>query len=443
MKKLSSDLALFSLLLINLFVPAKAETEILDYIVAVVNEDVIVNSALQQELRIELERWEQKSGNMPPRESLEKRVLQRMILDKLQLQVATRNGIQIEDSQLNERLRKIATQNKTDLPNFRQKLEKQGFSYKHWREQIRQRLITERLQQRQVMNRINITEREIDNFLANQAQQGMISQEYHLLHILIATPEAPSAEEIELKQRKAEKIVAQLKQGADFQATAVAVSDSRQALDGGDLGWLKAGELPSLFEGLVNKMTINTIEGPLRDSSGFHMIKLVAKRGGQATINQTKVRHILMKTNELMSDSEVEFRLKEIKTRLELGDDFAKLAQSYSEDPGSANKGGSLDWVNSGDLVPEFEAEMKKLAAHEISEPFKSRFGWHIIQVLERREQSNTEKALRYQAAKQIHQRKAYEELETWLRELRDEAYIEYRGNFKNIFAPKDAELNN
>ena len=442
MRKLSSNFAIFSLLLINLFA-AKAETEILDYIVAVVNEDVIVNSALQQELRVELERWQQKPGGVPPRENLEKRVLQRMILDLLQLQLATRTGIQIEDSQLNERLRKIAAQNKTDLASFRKRLETQGFSYKHWREQIRQRLITERLQQRHITNRINITDREIENFLATQAQQGTISREYHLLHILIATPEAPSAEEIELKQRKAEETVTKLKQGADFQAMAVAVSDSRQALDGGDLGWLKAGELPSLFEGLVNKMEMGDIEGPLRNSSGFHIIKLVAKRGGQVSVTQTKARHILMKTNELMSDSDIEFRLNEIKSRLELGQDFAKLAQSYSEDPGSANKGGSLDWVNPGDMVPEFEAVMKKLADNEISEPFKSRFGWHIVQVLERREHDNSEQALRYQAARQIHQRKAYEELEAWLRELRDEAYIEYRiENFKDVFETEDAELN-
>ncbi|EDN68218.1 survival protein SurA [Beggiatoa sp. PS] len=314
-----------------------------------------------------------------------------------------------------------------DLPSFRQKLEKEGYSYKQWREQARQQLMVERLQQRYVMNRITITDREIENFLATQTQQGTISNEYHILHILIATPEAPSPENITLKQQKAEEVVAKLKQGADFEATAVAISDSRQALDGGDLGWLKAGEMPTLFDGVVNQMKVDEIKGPLRDSSGFHIIKLVEKRGGKIAITQTKARHILMKTNELMSDVEIEFRLKEIKSRIELGDDFAKLAEAYSEDTGSAAKGGSLGWVNPGDLATEFEAVMNDLSVNKVSDPFKSRFGWHIVQVLERRQHDNTEQALRYQAARQIHQRKVYEELEAWLRQLRDQAYIDYR----------------
>jgi len=423
MKKHLYTFAFLGLLIGN--VPATAE--VLDYIVAVVNEDVIVHSLLQQELDRELKRWRKKPGRMPPRQNLERQVLERMIMEQLQLQFARDTGIQIQDSQLNDSLRKIAAQNKMDLPSFRQKLEKEGYSYKQWREQARQQLMVERLQQRYVMNRITITDREIENFLATQTQQGTISNEYHILHILIATPEAPSPENITLKQQKAEEVVAKLKQGADFEATAVAISDSRQALDGGDLGWLKAGEMPTLFDGVVNQMKVDEIKGPLRDSSGFHIIKLVEKRGGKIAITQTKARHILMKTNELMSDVEIEFRLKEIKSRIELGDDFAKLAEAYSEDTGSAAKGGSLGWVNPGDLATEFEAVMNDLSVNKVSEPFKSRFGWHIVQVLERRQHDNTEQALRYQAARQIHQRKVYEELEAWLRQLRDQAYIDYR----------------
>jgi peptidyl-prolyl cis-trans isomerase SurA len=423
MKKHLYTFALLGLLIAH--VPATAE--VLDYIVAVVNEEVIVNSQLQQELDRELKRWRKKSGRMPPRQFLKKQVLDRIIIEQLQLQVARDTGIQVQDSQLNETLRKIAAQKNMDLPSFRQQIEQEGNNYKQWREKAREQMMIELLQQRYVMNRITITDREIENFLATKTQQGTLNHEYHILHILIATPEAPSPEMISAKQQKAEEEVAKLKKGADFQATAVAISDGRQALDGGDLGWLKAGEMPTLFEGVVNQMRVNEIKGPLRDSSGFHIIKLVEKRGGQTQIMQTKARHILMKTSELMSDVEIEFRLKDIKSRIKLGEDFAKLAQAYSEDTGSAAEGGALGWVNPGELAAEFEVVMNSLSDNEISEPFKSRFGWHIVQVLERRKHGNTELARRNLAASQIHQRKVYEELDAWLKQLRDKAYIDYR----------------
>ncbi|MDM8561571.1 peptidylprolyl isomerase [Candidatus Parabeggiatoa sp. HSG14] len=422
-------------LICTLFIPIIAKTEVIDYIVVVVNDDVIVNTELQQSLFFILKQWHEKTDRLPPLNDLEKQVLERLIMTKLQLQLAERTGIQVDNSRLNDKLRQIAAKEQhKDLQSFRNQLEKEGYSYKYVREQVRHQMILKLLQQRQVVNRINITDREIDNFLANQVKQGTVNHAYLLWHILIATPQAPSPEDIEEKQQQAKEVLAKLKQeGADFQAMAVAVSDSRQALEGGDLGWLKMGEMPTLFNKIVNKMSIGEVYGPLRDTSGFHIIKLVDKRGDEKSIvTQTKARHILLKTNELVSDLEAKFRLEELKYRIEQGDDFTELARAHSEDSGSAADGGLLDWMSPGELVPEFEEVMNDLPKKRVSEPFKSRYGWHILQVLERREHDNTEKALRTRAAQQIHQRKIEEELQAWQRQLRDEAYIEYRSKFKD-----------
>jgi peptidyl-prolyl cis-trans isomerase SurA len=434
MTSLKGIIALFCLTS-TLFVPIAAKTEVIDYIVAIVSDDVIVNTQLQQSLLFILKQWHEKTDRLPSRKDLERQVLERLIMTKLQLQLAERTGIKVDSSRLNERLRQIAAQEQhKDLQSFRNQLEKEGYNYKYVREQIRNQLIIKLLQQRQVANRITVTDREIDNFMANQVQQGSVNHEYLLWHILIATPQAPSAEEIKTKQQKASEVLAKLKQeGADFQAMAVAVSDSRQALEGGDLGWLKMGEMPTLFNSVVNNMTIGEIRGPLRNTSGFHIIKLVDKRGGEKSIiTQTKVRHILLKNNELGTDFEIKFRLEELKYRIEQGDDFSELARAYSEDAGSAAEGGLLSWMNPGELVPEFEDVMNDLPVKQVSEPFKSRYGWHILQVLERRKHDNTEQALRTRAARQIHQRKIEEELQAWQRQLRDESYVEYRSKFKD-----------
>jgi len=433
MKKTYQSLILYCLLIISFDVCA-AQRETLDYIVAIVNDDVIVNTALQQQLHREHEKLAQQNIELPPNVNLEKRVLDSMIMIALQLQLAEKTGIKVEDSHLNEALRQFAAQYKMDLKTFRKELEQRGESFIPFREEVRHRLIIERLQQRHVVSRISITDNEIDNLLANQAQQGTVTSEYHIWHILIATPEAPSPEEIEAKRQKAEKVLAQLKQGADFQATAVAVSDSRQALEGGDLGWVKAGQLPTLFHNLINQMAIDDIKGPIRNASGFHIIKLVNKRGGQQSIiTQSKARHILIKTNELVSDFEAQSRLQELKDRIEHGDDFAELARAHSDDTGSAASGGALqNWINPGNLVPEFEKVMNALSLNQISDPFKSGYGWHIIQVLERRQHDNTQQALRTRANRQIHQRKVEEELQAWLRQLRDAAYIKYRKNYSS-----------
>ena len=428
MTKLQNSLIISLLLFSVCSVQAHSDRQVLDYIVAVVNDEVIVKTDLQQELQEAEKNLQQQKIAIPSRQELEKQVLERMIMTTLQLQLAERSGIAVEDNRLNEKLRNLAEQNQMDLSSFRRQLEREGQNYEKVREKMRSSLILERLQQRQVVSRVNVTDREIDNFLANQTQQGTANQEYHLWHILIATPEAPSPEKIEAKRQQANTVLAKLKQGADFQATAVAISDSRQALEGGDLGWLKAGEMPSLFNDIVEQMTIGEIRGPLKDASGFHIIKLVGNRGSkQNIVTQTQVRHILIKTSEFVSEFEAKNRLETLKDRIEQGDDFTELARANSQDSNSAVQGGLIGWVNPGDLVPEFENVMNNLAPNQLSEPFKSRYGWHIVQVLARRQYDNTEQALRTKAAHQIHQRKVEEELQAWLRQLRDEAYVEYR----------------
>jgi peptidyl-prolyl cis-trans isomerase SurA len=320
-----------------------------------------------------------------------------------------------------------------DLQSFRNQLEKDGYSYEQAREDLRNSIIIKRLQRRKVVNRITVTDSEIDNFLANQKQQDTVSNEYHLWYILIAMPEAPSPEDIEAKQRKAEGVLAKLKQGANFQAMAVEVSDHHPtAVEGGDLGWLKAGEIRSLLSEVVSNMAVGEVRGPLRDPRGFHIIKLVNKRGGKSIVTQSKVRHILIQTNELVSDSEAQLRLERLRERIVQGDDFVELARAHSDDVTTAANGGLLpDWLTQGDFVPEFEEVVDSLPEKQISKPFKSRYGWHIAQVLERRKHDNTKQALRTQAELQISQRKMKDELEVWLRQLREEAYIEDRlGNF-------------
>lgn len=431
MNKTYPFLIFYGLLIIS-FNLCAAQRETLDYIVAIVNDDVIVNTALQQHIRIEQEQLAQRNIELPPNVNLEKRVLESMILIALQLQLAEKTGIKVEDSHLNQAVRQFAAQYKMDLKTFRRKLEQRGESFIQFREEVRRRLIIERLQHRYVIDRIKVTDNEIDNLLANQVQQGTITKEYHIWHILIATPEAPSPEDIEAKRQQAEKVLAQLKQGADFQATAVAISDGRHAFKGGDSGWIKAGQLPTLFHNLINKMAIDEIKGPIRNASGFHIIKLVNKRGGeQSIITQTKARHILIKINELVSDFEAQSRLQELKARIEHGDDFAELARAHSDDTGSAASGGAFpNWINPGTLIPIFEKVMNALPLKQISDPFKSPYGWHFIQVLERRQHDNTQQALRTRAKRQIHQRKEEEELQAWQRQLRDAAYIKYRTNY-------------
>lgn len=412
-------------------VPAAESAPIveLDHVLAVVNDDVITHSELNAEIATISAQLRQQNTVLPPADILNKQVLERLILKHLQLQLAGSTGIRVDDETLNRAISTIAQQNKLSLAEFRDVLEKDGFSFPAFRERIREEIIMNRLRQRQVDSRVTVTEQEVDNFLSNQRRQGAAgAEEYHVAQILIALPEAASPEQIDKARQKAVEVLKKLRAGAGFSETAVAVSDDQQALQGGDLGWRPASQLPTLFADLVIKMQPGEISELLRSPSGFHIIKLVAKRGETAhVVQQTQARHILIRTNEITLDSDAQTRLQQLKQRIEGGDDFAALATSHSEDPTTAVNGGSLGWVSPGDVDTQFEEVMSSLKPGEVSTPFQTQHGWHIIQVLDRREHDSTREFNRSKAREAIRNRKIEEQTQAWLRALRDEAYVEYK----------------
>ncbi len=400
----------------------------LDRIVAVVNDDVIMQSELEEKLRTVKNQLEQQGTALPPAGMLEKQILDRLILNKLQLQLASSTGIRIDDETLNRTISNIASENNVSLTQFREILEKDGYSYEHFREDIRNEIIITRLRERNVDNRITVTDREIDNFLTTKEQQGPIENEYRISHILIATPEAATPEEIEQARLVGLKVLEDLANGQDFAELAKSVSEGKQASEGGDLGWKKAGDIPSLFSDYIVDMKEGDVSELIQSPSGFHIIKLSGFRSSEKNIvTQTHTRHILIKPNELTTENDVKVRLEQLKLRIEGGDDFAELARAHSEDTVSAAEGGDLGWVNPGSLVHDFETQMNKLEPGQISEPFNTEFGWHIVQVLDRREYDNSEDLKRNRAREAIRKKKIEEAHENWLRDMRDNAYVEYR----------------
>lgn len=400
----------------------------LDRIVAVVDNNVITASELDDQIATIRLQLRQQNMQMPSSQTLHKQVLERAILEQIQMHLAETNGIRIDDESLNQTISGIAAQNNMTLAQFREALQEDGYDFIKFRENTRKEIILRRLRQQYVDSRVLITDQEVDNFLATQRRQGNGSDEYHIGHILVALPDAATTEQIQLAQEKANKILLQLKEGGDFNQIAVSSSDGQQALNGGDLGWRKAGELPTLFAELAPHMKPGDLSNLIRSPSGFHIIKLFDHRTGeQHTVTQTRVRHILVRTSALITDQKAEEMLDDVKQRLAAGEDFAKLAQSISEDKASASSGGDLGWVEPGEMAPDFEKAMDKLVPGSISDPIKTRFGWHLIEVLERREHDNTEEFTRDNARDVIYRRKIEEGTEEWLRRLRDEAYVEYR----------------
>ena len=300
--------------------------------------------------------------------------------------------------------------------------------FAQFREEMRDEIVLRKLRQRQVDSRITVTNQEIDNLLATQKRQGNISDEYRIGHILIALPEAATPKQIQAAREKAQTVLSELRHGADFGKTAITFSDGQQALDGGDLGWRRAGELPTIFSDVVLQLKVGEISDLIRSSSGFHIIKLLDHRGGDRHITtQTHARHILIRPNELISDDDARRKLEEIRDRIEHGEDFAAMAKAYSDDKANSGNGGDLGWINPGDMDPDFEAAMDALQPNQLSQPVRTRFGWHLIEVLGRRNQDVTEEFERTKAREQIYQRKIEEESMNWLRRLRDEAYVEIR----------------
>ncbi|MBE0440320.1 MAG: peptidylprolyl isomerase [Gammaproteobacteria bacterium] len=419
---------MIKILLFSLLLVATAVAQPLDRIIAVVDDEVILESELADMENTVRQQLRQRNAAIPPSDIMSKQVLERLIMQRLQLQRAASSGVRVGDDALNAALRQIADNNNLSLREFRDVIEKDGFAFSDFRESIREEMIISRLRKSQVEDRIVVTDREIDNFLATQVAQGGDEETYHLLHILINLPEAAMPEQIQAAQAKLAKIEALLAEGADFSQVASGYSDGQNALEGGDLGWRKKGELPTLFANEVPQMKVSEVSNVLRSSSGYHFVKLADKKSEEThLVKQTLASHILIRTNELVTDSDAELRLNQLRERIVNGDDFAELARAHSDDTGSAIEGGSLGWSSPGVMVPEFEEKMNVLATGELSDVFKSRFGWHLIKVIDRREENMAEEFKRNKAREQIRIRKINEELENWLRELRDEAYVEYR----------------
>lgn len=400
----------------------------LDRIVAVVNDDVIMQSELDDRLRTVKNQLSEQGTPLPPGPILERQVLDRLILTKLQVQEAQHSGIRVDDETLNRTISNIAAQNQLSLEKFREVLESDGYSYEKFREDIRSEILVSRLQQRQVDNRVTVTEREIENYLATQEHQGEDEAEYLLRHILIALPETPSSSDIEATTKLAEKVLVDLRAGADFASMAATYSKGPQALEGGNLGWRKASQVPTLFADVVAHMQKGGVSDLIRNAGGFHIVKLEEVRDSEKhVITQTHVRHILIKSDELTTEDDAQARLEQVRLRIVGGADFAELARGNSNDTVSAAEGGDLGWMSPGDLVGDFEEVMNSLAPGEISQPFHTDYGWHIAQVLDRRQHDNSQELKRSQAREAIRRRKLDEARENWLREMRDEAYVEYR----------------
>jgi peptidyl-prolyl cis-trans isomerase SurA len=403
----------------------------IETIAVVVNDDVITHTELERRMRLLKQQLKKKGTPLPPDNVIRKQLLDQMVLEKLQLQKAEKLGIRIDDEAINKVIANIASENKMTLDQFSAVLAKEGFEFSDFRNNIKKEMILNQLRKQRVASRVKVTEREVDDYLATMATRKGKNTEYHLAQILISLPEAASPEQIQAAREKAEAVLARLREGADFAQTAIEVSNGQHALEGGDLGWVKAGQIPTIYSGLITDMKPGDISNVIRSSSGFHIVTLLQTRGdaNKHVVHQTLARHILIKPTELLSIDDAHAKIAALRQRIVDGANFAILAETNSDDPGSAAEGGSLGWVNPGTMVPAFEEQMNKLKPGEISQPFKTKFGWHIVQVMERRDYDDTSELKRKQARQDIGKRKADDALQNWLRELRTEAYVEYRLN--------------
>lgn len=409
---------------------APAQSVVLDGIVAIANDDIIVRSELEARLTTVRRQLRQSGTTAPPPGVLQRQVLDRLILERLQLQLARDSGIRIDDETLNRALARLAEQNALTLRQFRDALARDGYDFVTFREGIRDELMISEVRRRQVESRVQISERDVDHYLSTaENREAADRRQYRIGHILIAVPADASPEETTEARSRAERVLAEIRTGADFANMAVAHSDGQQALDGGDLGWRKAADLPTLFSDAVLRLKAGEVTEPIRSPSGFHLVKLIeVEHGGERQIiEQTRARHILMVLDELTDEAAAIRQLRTLRERIVNGEGFGELARVHSDDSGSAPRGGDLGWIDPGNTVPEFERMMDSLAPGGISEPFRSQFGWHIVQVLERREHDDTEAARRSEAVRRLRARRVEEEMQTWLRQLRDEAYVEYR----------------
>ena len=418
-------------------IPAGAQTreiggngELIDRIAVIVNDGVVLQSQVDLQVAEVSKRLRDQKTPLPPPSVLRQQITERLVLQEIQLQRAQKLGIKVTDEALNTALKNVAEQNKIPFAQLPDALAKEGIVYSEYREQMRHEMTMQMLRSRDVYSRIYISPREVDQLIARQASGADSGGEYNVSHILLALPEAATAAQVDQVEKKANEIYERAAKGEDFGQLAVTYSQAQSALERGAIGWRKGSELPSFMADVVGKLKVGEVAPPVRTPSGFHIIRLNEERnaGSAVLVEQVHARHILIKTNELQDDETVRGRLATIRDRIIKGtEDFAAIAKAVSEDPGSGAEGGDLGWTSPGTFVPEFEEMINRLKIDEISEPFRTQYGWHIVQVLGRRTQDMTTEEKRHKAYDQLRAGKADEETELWLRRLRDEAYVDFR----------------
>jgi peptidyl-prolyl cis-trans isomerase SurA len=410
--------------------------ELLEGVAAVVDEGVVLKSELSERLALVLENLERQQAEAPPEQRrplppvsiIEQQVLDQLILREIQLQRAERVGITVSDDMLNEALSRVAQNLGYAIEELPTVLAAQNVDYTMYREDSRRDLLVEQLEQRDVISRIAITPRELEQCLVNSDETASDAFDYNISHILIGVPANATQQDIETARTRINEIHDRLEAGEDFGRLAVATSHAQTALEGGSLGWRKGAQLPTLFSDLVIRMKPGEFSEPIQSSGGFQIVKLNDMRGAERMmVDQLRVRHILLRPNEILDEAAVQQKMLGIRAQIEGGDDFATVAEAVSEDPASASEGGNLDWLSPGDTVPEFEQALAQLPLNELSQPIKTRFGWHLVEVLERRSHDTTDEMKRENCARQIRAAKAEEEAQLWARRLRDQAFVDIR----------------
>jgi peptidyl-prolyl cis-trans isomerase SurA len=409
---------------------AEPRSVAVDRIIAVVNDEVITTLELRERVQQAVRQLERQGTELPPTEVLERQMLDRLVLERAQLQLARDTNVSVDDATLERAIARIAENNRLSATELRAALERDGITWERFRSEIRTEILLSRLREREVDSRVVVTDAEVDNFLANNSE-ALSGEEYLLAHILLRVPEGASSEQLSALGARAESVIEKLRAGEDFGRLAASFSDAPDALSGGELGWRSRDRLPALFGEELAKLQPGGVSPILRSAAGLHIVKLLDRRGGAGAaplaLEQTRARHILVRTSEIVSDGEAESRLLGLRERVvQGGADFADLARANSADL-SAAKGGDLGWISPGDTVPEFERAMNALQPGEVSPPVRSPFGWHLIQVQERRMQDVSGERRRTQARNALRERKANEAHEDWLRQLRDRTYVEYR----------------
>ena len=402
--------------------------ELIDRVVAVVDSGVIMESQLNSRVEEILIRLKNDKAELPPLNLLEEQVLDRLIIEEIQLQLAERAGIKISDSELNQTLSRVSSQNNLSLEEFRLKLEAEGTSYKSFRDTIKKELIIQRVQRGKVGAKIDISEQELENFINSEEGRTQLAEQYNVQHILLSVKSGLSEIEIEAIENEAVSLLERLENGESFEKLAASYSAGQKALEGGFLGWRTSAELPSLFAEVVTGLTVGEVAQPVRSGAGFHILKLTEKRGNTVKfLDQTLARHILVQPSEIRTENQAEILINDIFKRLKEGEDFKQLARQFSEDPGSKMDGGELGWSNPGDYDPAFEMTLNATEIGQLSEPVKSSFGWHIIEVMDRRNEDVSQEEQKNRAYQIIFKRKFDQELQSTLIELRAEAYVDIK----------------